>query len=386
MSKKLLIEGWRGINHSYAMVNQYQMLALVKLGIDFRHHDLPFFNPNWNQDQNFCGFDESAIARLNEVKTYTGHDQIDTTYRISFPYRLHPSKSDHLFVFGTSEYQSITNDMIFDDGLKIKNADRPLKIITPSNWSKVGFLNAGFKNEQVNVVPHGVDVSIFKPLSADLREMYRKVIGANKDSFVILSVGGMYPNKGIDLLLEAYVILKEKYPQIRLVLKDLSNLYGIGAKNLVDHFCNKKSVNISAEKITDMISGIYIIAKNLLLSDLNGIYGAADCYVSPYKAEGFNLTPLEAAAAGTPIIVTKGGSTDDYVHQSFALQIESQIKKTKDGYTFLEPSLDSLLASLQNQIEAKNNFINRQLALEYISNGFSWEAVCKKLIDKIDNA
>ena len=29
-SKNLLIEGWRKINHSYAMVNQYQIRELLK--------------------------------------------------------------------------------------------------------------------------------------------------------------------------------------------------------------------------------------------------------------------------------------------------------------------------------------------------------------------
>ena len=29
-SKNLLIEGWRGINHSYAMINQYQIRELLK--------------------------------------------------------------------------------------------------------------------------------------------------------------------------------------------------------------------------------------------------------------------------------------------------------------------------------------------------------------------
>ena len=30
LSKNLLIEGWRGINHSYAMINQYQIRELLK--------------------------------------------------------------------------------------------------------------------------------------------------------------------------------------------------------------------------------------------------------------------------------------------------------------------------------------------------------------------
>ena len=36
-------------------------------------------------------------------------------------------------------------------------------------------------------------------------------------------------------------------------------------------------------------------------------YLAADAYVSPYRAEGFNLPVLEASACGIPVICTKGG-------------------------------------------------------------------------------
>ena len=386
MSKRLLIEGWRGINHSYAMVNQYQMLALAKLGIDFCHHDLPFFNPNWNQDQNFCGFDEAAISRLNEIKTYTDQDQIDATYRISFPYRLYPSKSDHLFVFGTSEYQSVTDDMIFDDGLKIKNADRPLTIITPSNWSKVGFLKAGFRDEQVKVIPHGVDQSIFKPLENDVRDQYRNALGSNKDTFIILSVGAMTQNKGIDLLLGAYLQLKPKYPQIKLVLKDQSNLYGISANDVINQYCTSNGINLSSNEMRDAVQGFFVISQNLNLNQLNGLYNAADCYVSPYRAEGFNLTPLEAAAAGTPIIVTKGGSTDDYVDESFASQIKSQLQKNKEDHAYLDPDLDSLIEELQNLIMKKNDLINREIAINFIDKEFSWDVACKKLMALINIA
>ena len=78
------------------------------------------------------------------------------------------------------------------------------------------------------------------------------------------------------------------------------------------------------------------------LSTLNELYNITDCYVSPYRAEGFNLTPLEAAASGTPIIVTKGGSTDDYFNPKFGLQIDSKV--INDGnITSLRPNIESIV-------------------------------------------
>lgn len=382
MSKKLAIEGWRGINHSYAMVNQYQMLALGKLGINFCHHDLPFFRVDWSPQKNFCGFNEPAITFLNAIRECEDRQVIDATYRISYPYRLYPSKGESLFVFGTCEFQVITDDMLFNDGIKVKNSDRPLKIITPSNWSKVGFLNSGFRDEQILVVPHGVDLSIFRPLDSGSREQYRNALGANPDSFIILSVGAMTENKGIDILLAAYLRLKGKYPQIKLVLKDQSNLYGFSANELINQYCNNNGINLASRELANATSGFFVISENLNLNQLNGLYGAADCYVSPYRAEGFNLTPLEAAAAGTPIIVTEGGSTDDYAHESFALKIEAS-KKNIDGRSFLEPNLESLIEQLTTLIEKKDTSLSAQKAINFIEKKFTWDVVTRKLTKEL---
>ena len=149
-----------------------------------------------------------------------------------------------------------------------------------------------------------------------------------------------------------------------------------GCKNWV---CSR----ISFPCISKSSVGIFCITKNLNLQELRGLYSAADCYVSPYRAEGFNLPPLEAAASGTPIIVTKGGSTDDYVDPSFALQIDSQIK-TADGRTYLEPDSDSLIEQLINVIERKNLLINEDRALDFIEKNLTWGCVSKKLIEEFN--
>jgi glycosyltransferase involved in cell wall biosynthesis len=121
------------------------------------------------------------------------------------------------------------------------------------------------------------------------------------------------------------------------------------------------------------------MSDNLTQSQLNGLYGAADCYVSSYRAEGFNLTPLEAAASGTPIVVTKGGSTDDYFHESFALHIESALQK-EGSKTQLEPSLDSLIDQLSVLIEGKASRLNNDLAQQFIGKNFTWYQAVNRLV------
>src|SRR6202035_957998 len=85
------------------------------------------------------------------------------------------------------------------------------------------------------------------------------------------------------------------------------------------------------------------------------MYQLADAYVSPYRAEGFNMPVLEAAACGLPVICTAGGSTDDFVTDGFAGRIESKKMSVgiKGGLEAmrLEPNVDHLIALMISAIE-----------------------------------
>ncbi len=383
ISKTLLVEGWRGINHSYAMVNQYQLLELKNRTINLYHKDVSFYRNSWNSTQNFCGFNPVEMQKIESIPRPTKGVIPDVTYRIGFPYNLKPPKYGRLFVFGTSECQILTGEMIPAGDRSFQFNKLPLTIITPSNWSKIGFLNAGFDEKQVIVVSHGVDLSIFKPLDGVLRANFRRLIGADEASFVLLSVGAMTGNKGIDILLSAYMQLKGKYPQLKLALKDQSGLYGLYAKDLLLQYCSQRNIDPSSNAMVEILAGIIFVEDNLSLVQLNGLYNACDCYVSPYRAEGFNLPPLEAAAAGVPVIVTKGGATDDYVQPSFALLIESQ-KKSENSQSYLEPNIESLMEQIEALINKKTFSINPQNAREFIANNLSWGIVCDELIRKME--
>lgn len=372
VQKKILIEGWRGINHSYSLVNQNQLLVLMNMDFDLSHHDLPFYNPNWNSKDNDAGFDPGTKDKLLTIKVADLTHTFDTTYRISFPFRFYPSNSEKLFVFGTAEFQTI-NGFVHENAIRAGIENLNLKIITPSEWSKVGFVKAGFDESRVIVVPHGVNRHIYKPLTPDQRLEFRNALHMNANDFMILCLGAMTHNKGIDVLLNAYAILKKRYPHIKLILKDSRNLYGVRAQDMVmRYFENSKTLK------DELLNSILFIPNNLTQYQLNGLYAAADCYVSPYRAEGFNLTPLEAAASGTPIIITKGGSTDDYSHPSFALQIDSQLVKEAEN-TYIEPNLESLTELLTILIENKPTNLNKDTAQEIINQNLTWPVVVKKL-------
>jgi hypothetical protein len=64
--KRLLVEGWRFIPHSYALVAQAHCLSLLRRNdVDLRFRDLPFHDGGWQPVRGlFAKEDEDALAAL----------------------------------------------------------------------------------------------------------------------------------------------------------------------------------------------------------------------------------------------------------------------------------------------------------------------------------
>jgi glycosyltransferase involved in cell wall biosynthesis len=372
---KLLVEGWLGFNHSYALVNQYQLLEIYKKDIDLYHNHLPN-DYGWNTQTNDHGLSIDEFHTLESIPKATAEgNQFDVEYRISYPFRAYPSYAKRLFVFGTSEYQHIDASFFYGQNLGlIKNLST--NVVTPSKWSSIGFIKAGVDTSRIKVIPHGVNTSIFTPEKKAFQKETRASLNLNEEHFVILSIGAMTRNKGIDLLIIAYLILRKKYSNLRLVLKDLSPLYSISAKSTVESLRHSLFKDYFNETY---LSEIILISKNLSLMELSNLYAAVDCYVSPYRAEGFNLTPLEAAACGTPILVTKGGATDDYYETSMGDQIEGKLTH-EDDLTWIEPNIESLIERLVNLIEGNETNFDSRKSLDHIRKNYTWLKVTEELL------
>ena len=376
---KLLVQGWLGFNHSYALVNQYQLLELYKKDIELFHNHLPN-DFGWNIQKNNHGLSADDFQTLQGIQSAKLENNFDIEYRISYPYRIYPSAAKKLFVFGTSEYQHIDSSFFFGGTLDSFNNDS-MNIITPSYWSSLGFLKAGIDPSRIQVVPHGVNTKIFNPENKSFQKEIRNALNLSEEHFVLLSMGAMTRNKGIDILIIAFMILRKKYSHIRLVLKDLSLLYSISAQTIIESLRDSIFREYFNE---DYLHEIIFISKNLSLHELSKLYASVDCYVSPYRAEGFNLTPLEAVACGVPILVTKGGATDEYFHASMGDQIEGEKTHEKD-FTWIEPNIHSLIDKISMFIEGGCNSYDFHQSLNIIQKRFTWSEVTNQLLCVMKN-
>jgi glycosyltransferase involved in cell wall biosynthesis len=373
--KTLCVEGWRFIHHSYAMVNQWQLLSLLKRNdIALSIRDLPFFNKQWRSTKALFSDDEEN--KLKSIPALAADAIADATYRICYPYDFSLMPKGRTVVFGTAEYQFLDGTK-FAGPIDIKHLSSSdlFSVITPSRWSRAGFLRLGLRDDQVIVVPHGVANNIFRP-SQPARKRIRERLKLS--GFTFANASAMTDNKGIDILLRAFAVVAQKHPNVHLLLKGADGLY------------------TSKQSLMQALSSLPLETKNLVaaktlydgstlsMNQMAEFYLAADVYVSPYRAEGFNLPVLEASASGIPVICTRGGSTDDFLDGKFALFIDSQLTPFNSGGVYLEPSLDHLI---QLMLQAMNDDPWRRAAsaagVSNASANFNWDTVVDKMVTAI---
>lgn len=374
--KKLLVEGWLSICHSYSIVNQWQLLSLRKkknLATYFRESAV--YNQKWAVLTGL--FNDDDAAYLSSLQGCDPSD-CDAVYRIGFPYNFKDIKTKTA-VFITSEYKILLQHQYdtFADFRAYINQPQ-VKIVTPTTWSADGFYRQGCAQDQVLVVPHGVETAIFRK-KEEKRPEIREKLGLN--GFVFMNIGAMTENKGIGLLLKAFAVVASERPDARLLLKGTDGLYPS------TELLQKCLADLSAEEQHTVLSRCSYIGGSLSMEDMADIFQAGDAYVSPYMAEGFNMPVLEAMACGLPVICTRGGATDDFVRDDFALRIDSKINSIGVNDSVGEmvvPDLDHLIY-LMFRIMDDETWRNAASvrSVDHVTQHYTWDKVTDTLVEKL---
>ncbi len=158
---------------------------------------------------------------------------------------------------------------------------------------------AGRSDERLTLLPHGVD-PVFQGEGAVLPEVAAFAPGLPK----VLFVGGLIWRKGVDLLLQAALQAWAAGARFALVFKALGSdqhYAGFGLGELVRRV-----------QRTDGAPPVLLLERDLSRAELAALYRSCDLLAHPYRGEGFGLPVLEARACGLPVLVTAGGSTDDF--------------------------------------------------------------------------
>ena len=158
-----------------------------------------------------------------------------------------------------------------------------LTIVTPSKWLADHVKNSFLKSYPIRVINNGVDLSVFKQKSSNVRDKY----GITKNVKIVLAVMNNWEKrKGISFLLELPKHLK---PDQILIIVGLTDKQ---LKVLPNEHCLG-------------------IKRTESVSDLAGLYNEASVFINPTLEDNFPTTNLEALACGTPVVTfDTGGSAE----------------------------------------------------------------------------
>jgi glycosyltransferase involved in cell wall biosynthesis len=365
------VEGWRFIPHSYSIVNQFQLLELVKRDdVKVTVRDTRFYKPSWTTVEGLLSPEAEAIIKA--IPETLDSDTPDLVLRMNYPLDLVPAEGAATWVFGTTELKTCWPPMKGTQEIEWKDAK--VMFWTPSLWSAKGFMNSGVDEANIKIVPHGVDTKLYRPASVKKRSVLREQLGwAGK--FVFLNIGAMTGTKGVGDLVQAFGKLSKEHPTAKLVLKGQDMIY------------NSKDM-MGEEAHALMESGqIQYIGDSLSFQKMAELYQAADVYVSPYRGEAFNMPVLEAAASGLIVICSKGGPTDDFTSPSFALPIDSvetdfpSTPGASPGAAWLLPDPHHLYTQMVQAFTNETLQLSaRRAGPAFVRSGFTWKIAVDQLV------
>lgn len=151
----------------------------------------------------------------------------------------------------------------------------------------------------LEVLPNGVNLKQFQP-DAEQRARFRQFMGTEEGSCVVLYVGRLCKQKGVDTLLDAWEELGTA-TEARLVMAGpVEQFGGVSDGALVDRLRS--------------LRGLYL--GPVVEDSLAAVYNACDIFVMPTRQdEMFGMAALEAQACGKPVIASDWGGLHESVSQ-----------------------------------------------------------------------
>ena len=246
-----------------------------------------------------------------------------------------------------------------------------------TNYVKQCYVDSGVNPERIAVVPLGIDPALFRPGVAPSPSV------PTDSGFVFLFVGGTLFRKGIDLLLAAYRQEFRADEDVSLVVKDMG----------VNSFYRNQTAGAQiAQLMADpACAEVVYLTQDLPDADMPGLYSACDTLVHPYRGEGFGLPVAEAMACGLPVIVTRGGATDDFCPEDLVLPVAAdrraiQFEQETAGQAWLlEPDLEALKAQMRFAFENREHVTNLgRRASEYTHSHLTWTAAAAVALKQLE--
>ncbi|APH06596.1 glycosyltransferase [Bacillus weihaiensis] len=325
---KLTLEGLVSEENSLAIVNKNIMSRLEK-----------------NNQFKFAMQDGSQLPPSSSDVSNTIHQDFFISHH--WPPRLSkPSNTNYWISFIPWEFGAIPTSWYIPMKYEVD------EIWVYSHYNKECYSKSGIPEEKINVIPLGVDESVYHP---NVEPAYFE----EDDRFRFLYVGGTISRKGFDLLLEAYTEEFTSDDAVCLVIKDNgteTHYKGITLEQRVDEITSRPNA-----------PAIVYMNEHLSTNQLASLYTSCHCSVFPYRGEGFCLPIAESMACATPVIAPNLGPAVEILGEEYPLFIESTTKtheirkvshlETIDFPWWIEPNRQDLKKKMRYAYENKKELV-----------------------------
>lgn len=147
---------------------------------------------------------------------------------------------------------------------------------------------------KITLRPAGTDFSVFSQIR---RADARNLLKIPRNEPLVFFAGRLIEGKGIEALVQALGLLRDKLPNARLYIA------GDGPA--------RASVNHLIESLR--LDGNVVLLGHVAHTDLPAWYCAADVTAMPSRHEWFGRVAVESMACGTPVVTTNAGGAIDIV-------------------------------------------------------------------------
>lgn len=169
-------------------------------------------------------------------------------------------------------------------------------VLTPSE-SMRQYLIANGISDKVEVVPNAVDVDKFKTQNDDQTALIRNRLGLSNDDFVIGNVGRMAQEKNIDFLLDMVDRIKDRLPNVRLLL--------VGGGPQLERLSAKAAFMGLGDRV--------IFTGPVQYEEVPAYISAIDLFVMASVTEVQPLSLIESMASGTPVLGVRAFGSQDII-------------------------------------------------------------------------
>ena len=186
-------------------------------------------------------------------------------------------------------------------------------IICVSSALRSNVINLGLSAKAVCVIPNGVDLERFHPMS---QPEARQLLGLPKEGKIAVSVGSLTEGKNHSLLISAFARVSEVRPESRLYI------LGEGPR---------RAALLALIRTLDLTEKVFLVGPKPN-EELALWFNAADVSCLASSREGWPNVLMESIACGTPVVATRvGGVPEIIVSSELGLLVEQDQAALANG-------------------------------------------------------